>query len=156
MLKWVGLFFLFLLLGCVVITLIGSFANRGSKATPTPTVAAIARAASAGTQAPTTVPPTPGPPTTIPPTRTPAPTKIPTATPLPTATLTTRASLNAELAAALGTSNRKVARLQNVTLEGNSVTVGWAINDNVTEGMIKTSANLDLIRILKVDRKSVV
>jgi hypothetical protein len=80
LLKWIVL----LLLACSICGIIGMFAaNRGGKATPTPTTAAIVPAEPSATLAPGVPSLTPAPPTAIPPTKTPAPTARPKPTPMP-------------------------------------------------------------------------
>ena len=93
------------------------------------------------------------------PTSTPAPTRppIPTDTPAPmpspvppTATPEPRAAVEALVKKTLGRSNRDVDRVGLVTLSAdNWVTVEWAINDNLTSGMIKGSTTMDIAHVAR-------
>lgn len=75
----------------------------------------------------------------------------PTEVPLPTVTLEPHAAFQAALVAALGPGNRDVPRLGEVTFDDQpgEVWVRWAIDDNLTEGMIKGSAKHDAAKILR-------
>ena len=117
------------------------------------------------TETPTPLPPTSAPVASGPTaaaspvaTDTPHPTEVvpPTATrtrlpkPTPTATLGLQARLCTAVTKALSSGNRQsVQRLSSCSLSGNSVTIQWAINDSLTEGMTKSSANLDIINMLR-------
>ncbi len=87
-------------------------------------------------------------------TQTESPTEIilPTSAPEPTATLEPRAALKAEIERVLGTGNRNVPRLTELNFddpEPGAMFVHWAINDNLTENLIKFGAKSDATDILK-------
>lgn len=73
----------------------------------------------------------------------------PAATPTPAATLTPEEKIQAALARALGHGNRDVPRLGRVSLTLDVIDVQWAINDNLTENMIKTGARIDIADMLQ-------
>jgi hypothetical protein len=84
---------------------------------------------------------------TISPTSTPAP---PTNTPKPTATSSPATNLEQAVRGKLAQSNRDLERIQSVELaEDGVITIWWTINDNLTEGMIKTSAKIDAKDLLQ-------
>lgn len=63
--------------------------------------------------------------------------------------------LRERIGEALGDSNREgVQRVSDVSNSGGVVVVKWAINDNLTNGMIKTGAGMDVGKILKAARES--
>jgi len=81
--------------------------------------------------------------------------ELPTSTPAPTVPQNTEAGLRTALSKELGKGNRDARRLESVTVESNEatgtvVTIRWAINDNLTEGMIRTGARSDAFDILGV------
>jgi hypothetical protein len=89
--------------------------------------------------------PTPGiseaTPTPLPPTATP----MPTDTPMPTATPKPHAVVEELVREALGAGNRDVDRISKIKMASDGwVTVDWAIDDNLTEGMTKTGAKIDI------------
>ena len=51
---------------------------------------------------------------------------------------------------ALGTSNRSVRRVSEARLQGERLFVRWAINDNLTAGMIRGGARIDIRDMLEV------
>ena len=51
---------------------------------------------------------------------------------------------------ALGTSNRDVQRVSVAQLQGERLVVQWAINDNLTSGMVSRGARLDIHNMLEV------
>ena len=59
-----------------------------------------------------------------------------------------------EVKKALGTSNRKVTRVSKVQTAGQTIHVHFSINDNLTEGFIKTGAKMNVERILKAIQRS--
>ncbi|MPZ66221.1 MAG: hypothetical protein GEU83_12130 [Pseudonocardiaceae bacterium] len=65
-----------------------------------------------------------------------------------TETQSPREQLTAAITDALGEGNRDVPRVATVTYRNEHVAVEWAINDNITEGFIKTSARHDAFDIL--------
>jgi len=75
----------------------------------------------------------------------PPPTPEPSPTPRPTRG--PAAQLETIVEQELGPGNRGVKRVQSVTYEQGRVTIEWAINDNLTEGLIKTGARLDILDI---------
>ncbi len=95
------------------------------------------------TAMPTDIPATPEP------TNTPGPTNTPTATPLPTNTPEPEALLEALIIDAVGSNNRDVEAVSNVSIVDGVINVEWAINDNLTVDMIKGGAKLDIVDILK-------
>ncbi len=77
---------------------------------------------------------------------------LPTNPPEPTATFEPRAALKAEIERVLGTGNRNVPRLTELNFddpEPGAMFVHWAINDNLTEDLIKFGAKSDATDILK-------
>lgn len=103
--------------------------------------------------------PTTAKPTTTKPTE---PAKVKT-TPKPTKTKLTKAqreaaqvqALRSALARELGEVNRDgVKRLGTVKLDDGQLTVKWAIDDNLTENMIKTGARLDVKTVLETVKAS--
>ena len=78
------------------------------------------------------------------------PTAPSTVTPLPTVTL----SPDAQIRAVLGDSNRNVARVAKVELVADVINIEWAINDNLTEDMIKAKARMDAVALLKTVHSS--
>lgn len=76
----------------------------------------------------------------------------PTATSEPTAT----PSASQVISEALGSSNREVDRVRVTVNETGFLLVEWAINDNLTEGMIKGGAKIDVLDMLEaVDRAGI-
>lgn len=74
----------------------------------------------------------------------------PTATDRPTAVPQSAEEVVLEaVAARLRDGNRDVARVGQVSVSYGVIEVKWAINDNLTEGMIKDGAKLDIVDILK-------
>ena len=51
---------------------------------------------------------------------------------------------------ALGTSNRSVRRVSEARLQGEQLFVQWAINDNLTAGMVRGGARIDISDVLEV------
>jgi hypothetical protein len=94
------------------------------------------------------------------PTDTPMPTDIrgptgtprPTDTPRPTVSPTQR--LQAAIRKALGDGNRNVPRVDEIALEDREIFVFWAINSNLTEGLIRNGARRDVVAILKAVAES--
>lgn len=87
---------------------------------------------------------TPGPTDTPAPTNTPEP--APTQTPLPSFADQVRNALSP----ALTNGNRDLERISTIEAEeGGRIYVQWTINDNFTEGLIKTGAKLDVKNMLK-------
>jgi len=77
--------------------------------------------------------------------------KLPTAT----TTLTAETTICRAVSAALSQSNRGLRRLPFCERDvDNHIVIRWTINDNLTENMIKTGAQLDLVRVLKAVAKS--
>lgn len=93
--------------------------------------------------------------TTDEPTTTEAPTTTtteePTTTEPPTTATTepARETIAQAVDDALGGSNRDVDRLAPVTLVDGHVAIKWAINDNLTEGLVKDGARIDGVDILR-------
>ncbi len=86
------------------------------------------------------------------PTPTPAPTNTPepTNTPLPpTNTPEPEERLTILISEALGSSNRDVEKVTDVSLVSDIINVEWTINDNFTEDMIKGGAKLEIVDILQ-------
>jgi hypothetical protein len=101
------------------------------------------------------IPPTPTH-TPVPPTPTrmrQTPTSTPTRTPSPPPA-TPAVDLQALLLAELGESNRDVSRISDFSISADLIEIEWAINDNLTEGFIKTGARIDVADMLKVIRES--
>ena len=59
-------------------------------------------------------------------------------------------SFQTQISSALGSSNRAVQRVSAARLQEERLFVQWAINDNLTSGMIARSARLDIRNMLKV------
>ena len=125
---------------------------------PTNTSAPTATPVPTNTSAPTATPaptntftPTkaPAPTRTFTPTKMPTPTKTPTTPPTPTATLAPQEAFKAKLAKALGKGNRDVPRIASVEFTPEAILVQWAINDNLTDHMLKVGARMDTAKILK-------
>lgn len=78
-------------------------------------------------------------------------TEEPTTTEAPTTTTTEPPAETIAQAVddALGDSNRDVDRLAPITLVDGHVSIRWAINDNLTEGLIKDGARIDAVEILQ-------
>ena len=72
----------------------------------------------------------------------------------PEAEQTPEQRLRSEMISELGTSNRDVNRLQDLTYEDSTVRVRWAINDNLTQGMLRTGARSDASDILRLIAES--
>ena len=62
--------------------------------------------------------------------------------------------LRSEMISELGRSNRDVNRLEGLTYEDSILRVGWAINDNLTQGMFSTGARIDASNILRLIAES--
>ena len=80
------------------------------------------------------------------------PTEEPTDVPAPTPTLEPEAALRQTIADSLSNSNRDVERISEISLtldEPPQIYVLWAINDNLTEGMLKGGAKLDVTNMLE-------
>lgn len=77
------------------------------------------------------------------PTDTPGPTSTPTNTPEP------EVYLRRQIEDALGSSNREVDRLVDFEIVTDVLVVRWAINDNLSEDLIKGGAKLDIVDILE-------
>ena len=96
---------------------------------------------------------TPGPSPTLEPT----PTLGPTSTPRPTRTLapptetpTAEEQVAGIVRTALGDGNRDLERVQEVDVSGDGwVEVAWAINDNLTAGMLRDGAKLDVYGVAR-------
>lgn len=108
---------------------------------PTPSSVALGRA--------TATSPAPVPTSTAPPTHTTVPASTRTNIPTPSAIPSREERIRAAVEKALGTSNRRVQRVQQVAVDGSIVTVHWAIDDNFTEGLIKLGANFDIKDVLQ-------
>lgn len=134
-----------LLFCCGITAIIGEFGNPPDREEEE----AVAEVTSVSviptnTPAPTNTPEateTPLPPTEIP---------EPTATAPPTATLEPIQALHNALADAIGGSNRDADPRLEVTDFDGTVEVIWTINDNLTDGMIKGGARLDIRNMLEV------
>ena len=63
---------------------------------------------------------------------------------MPTATPKPQDVVGELVREALGTGNRDVDRISEIDVTFGWVTVDWAINDSLTEGMIKTGAKIDI------------
>ena len=59
-------------------------------------------------------------------------------------------SFQTQISSALGSSNRAVQRVSAARLQEERLCVQWAINDNLTSGMIARSARLDIRNMLEV------
>ncbi len=130
---------------CVIGVLIYNSTPAGKAANATSTQQALALV---GTETarpnPTNLPPATSVPTLIPPT--PTVTSIPT----PMITLSPLDALKANISAALGEGNRKVPRLDHVTMDDQKgISVQFAINDNLTENLIIFGAKEDVLKIIK-------
>jgi len=82
----------------------------------------------------------------------PSHTAEPTRTRPPTATLEPRAALKAEIERELGHGNRNVPTLTELNFDDpelGAIFIHWAINDNLTENLIKFGAKSDATDILK-------
>lgn len=109
------------------------------------------------TPVPTNTPvPTIAPSATIAPTPTigPSPTPEPTATPEPPTEIPTLASqVRTAVNAVLSKSNRKVERITTAVADPDQkhpqIFIRWTINDNLSEGLIKSGARHDAVNILK-------
>jgi len=119
--------------------------------TPKPTEAPAATSTPKPTEVPAATS-TPGPTNTPKPTATPAPTYTPQPTTSPADTV------RAAIEKALGSGNRKgVKRVSSVSMGSQpdpQIVIEWAINDNLTEGMIKSGAKRDVTDILKTVAQS--
>ncbi len=73
----------------------------------------------------------------------------PTLTPHPTNTLSPEAHLQAVVENALSSSNRDVARVADAKILLDTINIEWSINDNLTEDMIRSGAQLDAVDILE-------
>ena len=62
--------------------------------------------------------------------------------------------LRSEVISELGSSNRDVNRLQDLTYAESTMRVRWAIDDNLTQGMIRTGARIDASNILRLIAQS--
>jgi len=62
--------------------------------------------------------------------------------------------LQYEVQRVLGSSNRGIARMYKIEYEDNSIQVGFTINDNLTNGWIKSGAKYDIAKILKAVQSS--
>ena len=60
-----------------------------------------------------------------------------------------RNALRTRVERALGSSNRNVLRVTDARLQGARIYVRWAINDNLTEGLIQAGAQRDIRNILE-------
>jgi hypothetical protein len=91
----------------------------------------------------------PSPTATRAPTDTPTPIDTPTIIPSPTPTVLDAACIEGLVRDALGPGNRDVPRLTNIVvdMETSSVAVTWAVNDNLTEGLIKDGLWLDVAEV---------
>jgi hypothetical protein len=137
---------------CILSVAIGGIGSlfEGAEELPTPTSiptdtpipAPTETGAPTETPAPTDTPSptfTPGPTNTPEPTDTPAP---PTETPSP------EQAIERIVEDTLGTCNRDVQRIQELRVANDGwVHIKWAINDNLTEGMIKNGAKLDVTEV---------
>ena len=88
----------------------------------------------------------------------PAPSTTPSSstTPSPSAPADPAAELSAAVSDALGKSNRDgVHRVKSAVYNADTkrVVVMWAINDNLTNGLVKASARQDIVDLLKVVQK---
>ena len=83
------------------------------------------------------------------PTEPPATDLPPTDTPQPTNTPTVAELLNAVIADALGRGNRDVERVAKASKTLDVIDVEWAINDNLSEDMIRDGVKLDIVDVLK-------
>lgn len=93
------------------------------------------------------------------PTNTPVPptsTHWPTHTPMPTETPTPMPTLSPEeqILGALGNSNRGVERIAKFEKLADVINIEWAINDNLTESMIRGGAQMDVANVLKAVHNS--
>lgn len=132
----------------------GQEGGTGASASPAP-----ATAVSALATRPSAAEATPAPAATVAPTATPMPTDTPapTATAAPTATpaptLAPEEALRAAVVTALNDGNRGVDRVRDVILlDDGSVSIGWAINDNLTKGFVLGGARGDVVDILRAVR----
>ena len=92
--------------------------------------------------------PSPMPSSTSTPSPTLEPTPIPSATPEPTPTLSSEETVERLVVKALGSGNRDVDRITKIILADDDwVTLNWAANDSLTEGMIKSSAKRDIANV---------
>ena len=86
-----------------------------------------------------------------------APTEEPTDVPEPTPTLEPEAAVRQAITDALRDSNRDVERVSEISLtldEPPQIYVLWAINDNLTEEMLKGGAKLDVTNMLEAIAES--
>ena len=178
-LRWIAFTFLFLIALIIVLNLIriageraGIIATRTPTPTPTITLTPTITPTPTDTGTPTpTSPPTATPtithtssPTNTPTiTPTPQPTDTPTITPTPQPTDTptiTPPATNTPLptptpgipdliAATLGDGNRDLHRLTSATLDNGEILIQWAINDNLTDAMIRKGPQIDITAMLK-------
>lgn len=127
-----------LLLCCIIVGLFGPKTAPSPRATDTPTPAETAISPT-----PTPIPPTP----TV--------TSVP---PTPAPTLSSEAQLQLAIEKALGPSNREtVERVSDFSMDTgpeSEIFVEWAINDNLTEGLIKSGTQMDIADILEAIDKS--
>ena len=166
-LRWIAFTFLFLIALIIVLNLIriageraGIIATRTPTPTPTITLTPTITPTPTDTGTPTpTSPPTATP--TI--THTSSPTNTPTITPTPQPTDTptiTPPATNTPLptptpgipdliAATLGDGNRDLPRLTSATLDNGEILIQWAINDNLTDAMIRKGPQIDITAMLK-------
>ncbi|MEX1095339.1 MAG: hypothetical protein WED34_04785 [Planctomycetales bacterium] len=69
--------------------------------------------------------------------------------------LGTQERLRHEITEVLGSSNREgVMKVKEIDVRGDAVTVRFAIDDNLTEGYIKSGAKVDIVAILKAVQAS--
>ncbi len=55
---------------------------------------------------------------------------------------------------ALGSSNRGIAKVSNIQVIGKNIQVYFTVNDNLTKGMVKSSAKINIVDILKAVQSS--
>jgi hypothetical protein len=81
----------------------------------------------------------------------------PSLTPTPINTLEPKAALRASIEQVLGSGNRDKPRLTEITYdepEVGDLSIVWAINDNLTEGLVKIGAKSDATDILRIVAQS--
>jgi len=165
----VGVALSLLVLSCGILSAIVSGPRKAGAPVTGPTAAAEVRAQPSSTAAPaealketdTSVPihtprptETPKPTATPLPTHTPGPTLTPEPTATPAPTLPPIRMLKAEIAKALGEGNRDLAKVQEVSIAGDRITVRFAIDDNLIVSWVAYGAKDDVSKILKAIAQS--
>jgi len=133
-----------LVFGGIILVLVILAANTGKDKAPPPPAPAVSALQSEDV--------TPQPTATLSPTATAGPTATPYPTPQPTMTPEPYRVIPDAIRKSLSTSNRKGVTRVHIEVTASEpyiVIITWAINDNLTEGLIKGSAKRDIVLMLK-------